>query len=30
MNEKMKQGEQQDEVDDSGFFAGKSTIFFGL
>lgn len=25
--EKMKENEQQEEVDDSGFFAGKSTLF---
>lgn len=24
MNEKIKEGEQQEEVDDSGFFAGKT------
>lgn len=28
MNEKRKQGEQQVEVDDSGFFAGKPTVLF--
>lgn len=26
MNEKIKEGEQQEEVDDSGFFAGKRVI----
>lgn len=26
MNEKMKEGEQQEEVDDSGFFAGKTIL----
>lgn len=27
MNEKMKVGEQQEEVDDSGFFAGERLYF---
>lgn len=26
MNEKMKEGEQQEEVDDSGFFSGKTLL----
>lgn len=28
MNDKLKTGEQQEDVDDSGFFAGKITLLF--
>lgn len=28
MNEKMKEGEEEEEVDDSGFFAGKIALLF--
>lgn len=28
INEKMKEEEQQEEMDDSGFFAGKITLLF--